>query len=404
MNDMSENPRIALGGNNPPASILEAMQEKYKRQLDQAAELRDAAAQVPHIICDDETEAKASELILKMRGLERALEDAQKAERKPFSDTVKQINGFFTTKIEVLEADRGKVVVKSEDYLTRKAAAEKSRLEAEAEKRRLESERLAREAAEAEKKRLEAQRQREDEERKAREAEAARAKAVEDRRIAEEAAEKARLEAIAMAERRKIAEAEEVLRRQKVKEQQELDQKAKEERDAEAAAQKVIHDKRMAEMRAEEDAAKERRRVADEEALAARAVAEEERKKQREAEEQAALAKRGEASAGRDSRDALNAAVREEKKADRIEDKVRGPDADMARTRSEHGAVSTLTRSWTYRITDKDKLDRNALWHLIDTDAIRVAVGKWMHLQPATQEARKMDGAVFEIETNASHR
>jgi hypothetical protein len=259
MNDMSENPRIALGANNPPASILETMQEK---------------------IDDDETEAKASELILKMRGLERSLEDAQKAERKPFSDTVKQINGFFTTKIEVLEADRGKVAVKSEDYLLRKAAAEKSRLEAEAEKRRLESERLAREAAEAEKKRLEAQRQREDEERKAREAEVARAKAVEDRRIAEEAAEKARLEAIAMAERRKVAEAEEVLRRQKVKEQQEIDQKAKEERDAEAAVQKLEHDKRMAEMRAEEDAMKEVRRIADQEAVAARAVAEDERRKQ----------------------------------------------------------------------------------------------------------------------------
>lgn len=391
---MIANERIVLGGNNPPEDLVAELRDRHKVLFDQFLELTDAASQVPEKIDNDITHAKILELSRKMRTVMAQADSVRKIEVEPFKDKVDAVNGVFKSRIEPLKALREKIDKMHEDYSLAKAATEKRRLEEEAEKRRIESERLAQQAAEDERRRLEAQRLREEEERKAREAEAARAKAVEDRRIAEEAAEKARLEGIAMAERRKVAEAEEVLRRQKVKEQQELDQKADEERKAEAAVQKEAHDKRMSEMRAEEDAAKERRRVADEEANAARAVADAERRKQREAEEQAALAKRDEKSAGRDSRDALDAAVRQDKQAGRIEEKISGPEADLARSRSEHGAVGTLTRRWECRLIDRTKVDIVTLAPFINEDAISAAGYKWMMAQ--AQENRSMAGFAME--------
>ena len=135
MNEML-NPRGLIGDNFPPINILETLQEKYRKDLDQAAELRDAAINVPSVISDDETESKVSELILKMRGQERVFDEAQKAERKPYNDKVKEINGFFLTKIEVLEKERGVISVRSGEYLDRKAAAERRKLEEEAQKKR----------------------------------------------------------------------------------------------------------------------------------------------------------------------------------------------------------------------------------------------------------------------------
>jgi chromosome segregation ATPase len=394
MNDMSENPRVAVGDNNPPTSIVAELRQNYAQLFSQFSELSDAAMTVPAKIEDDETHAKVLELIKKMRVALQQAEAARKIEVEPFKQRVDEVNGVFKSRIDNLKTVREGVDKKNEDYLLAKAAAEKRRLEEEAEKRRVESECLAREAQEAEQKRIEAQRQREEEERKAREAEAARARAVEERRIAEEAAEKARLEAIAMAERRKVAEAEEVLRRQRAKEQAEREEQDAEKRRAQTAAENEAHAKRMAEMRAEEDAAKERRRVADEEAAAARLKAEEERKRQREAEEQAAIAKRAETTAGRDSRDALDAAVREEKKADRIDEKANGPEADLARSRSEHGAVGSLGNRWECRLVDRRLVDIVALGPFIREDAIDAAGYKWMMAQE--DHNRKMNGFVME--------
>jgi hypothetical protein len=184
------------------------------------------------------------------------------------------------------------------------------------------------------------------------------------------------------------------LRRQQAKEQAERDQQDAEKRRAQAALEKDEHEKRMAAMRVEEEAAKERRRQAEDEAAIARAKAEDERKRQRDAEEQAALAKRSETSAGRDSRDALNAAVREEKKADRIDDKVNGPEADLARSRSEHGAVGTLTRRWECRLVDRTVVDIVKLAPFINEDAISAAGYKWMMAQQ--QHHRSMRGFIME--------
>ncbi len=373
------NPNVFIGANNPPVNIVETLSEKYKRELDQAAELRDAANNAPATISDDETEAKVSELILKMRGQERVFDEAQKSERKPYNDKVKEINGFFLTKIEPLTALRGKLTARSGEYLDRKAAIERRKLEEEAQKKREQAQRDIEAAQKAESERIAAEHARREEERKAVEAKAAKERAEQDRRDAEARA------ALAIENEKKLA-------------RERKDREAQAERDGEArAAQKVNDDAAAAKAKAE-------RELAEQEAIEAKAKRDAAREEQRIAEDNAAQAKRDERVAIRDGKEAFENALRSEKHADNIETKVEGPDADLARTRSEHGAVSTLSRSWTYRVTDYDKLDKNALWSLIHRDAIDVAVRKWMLLQPATQEARQMPGAVFEIEVTAQHR
>ena len=125
--------------------------------------------------------------------------------------------------------------------------------------------------------------------------------------------------------------------------------------------------------------------------------ADEERRIQREAEERAAAAKRDEKSAGRDSRDALDAAVREDRKADRIEGKAHGPESDLGRSRSEHGAVGTLTRRWECNLVDRDKITVDAILKLfpfINEEAISAAGYKWMMAQ--SQENRSLPGFTME--------
>ena len=122
------------------------------------------------------------------------------------------------------------------------------------------------------------------------------------------------------------------------------------------------------------------------------------------AEDSADEAKREEKIATRDTKGALEDALRNEKRADRIEQKAEGPDADLARTRSEHGGVATVSRNWTCRIVDASKLDYKTLQPFVPLDIWEICLRKWMLLQPATQEARQMPGAVMEIEVTAQHR
>lgn len=399
MNDMTT---ATIGHNNPVAPLVAELRDRNKALFDQFEELTDAAATVPGTIEDDITHAKVIELSKKMRVVIAQADSVRKIEVEPHKEKVDQVNGVFKSRIDPLKALREKIDKLHEDYSLKKAAAEKRRLEEEAEKRRIEAERLQKEAAEAERRQLEAQRQREEAERRQREAEEARARAVKEKEEAEARAEAERQKAIELAAQRKKAEAEEDERRRLAKLQQAKDEEEATARKEQERIDREAHEKRMAAMRAQEDAAKDARRKADEEAAESRRKAEEERKKQREAEEAAAASKRDEKSAGRDSRDALDAAVRQDRQADRIEDKAKGPEADLARSRSEHGAVGTLTRRWECRLTDRNAVDKLALWPFINEEAISAAAYKWMMAQAA--ENRRMPGTVMEELTVGSVR
>ena len=91
-----------------------------------------------------------------------------------------------------------------------------------------------------------------------------------------------------------------------------------------------------------------------------------------------------------------------EKRADKIATVVAGPEAELARTRSEPGAVSTLSRRWESGIVDRTKLDKDALWPFIHGDALEAALYKWMMAQP--QDKRVMAGASMEEVTSGQTR
>lgn len=405
MNDMTPAATIGHNSGEEASDLVKQLRASNAELFRQVQELIDVAQTVPSKIEDDETHAKVLELLKKSRVVSGMLEATRKIEVEPHKKKVDETNGVFKTRKEALEKACDPLRSASEDFLNAKAAAERRRIEEEERKRREEAERLQREAAEAERQRVEAQRKREEEERKAAEAEAARLKAIKDKEDAERRAEEERAKAAKLAEERRIAEAAELERRRLAKEQQAKDE-------AEAAARKEqeridreAHEARMAKLREEEAVAREARRKADEEAAEARRKADEERRVQREAEEAAAAAKREERTASKDSRDALDAAVREERKADRLEEKASGSEADLARSRSEHGAVGTLTRRWECRLVDRAKITPDAMLTLfphINEEAISAAGYKWMMQQ--AQDKRNLPGFAMEEVTSGAVR
>lgn len=372
---------IAMQGHNrPPADMVGDLQDKYKDLLDRMAELADAAKQAPETIADDITHAKVIELAKAMRKAEREADDRRRDEIEPFKAAGETVNGFFKSRIDPLEKLRRVITERHEAYAQRKAAAEKRRLEEEAEKRRRAEQEALAAAQEAQRTRLNA-------EAAQRECEML-ADFARDSRNA--AASKVQLAAADLADA-KLAEAQinarllaidaDFARRRQEKQEATLEERSEARRaDAEALV-----------------AAKAKRQEADTRLRLAREEEAEERRKQIEAERQAAEQRRLAAAAGREERQQMDAAVREDRRAAKIEDKAGGPEADLARTRSEHGAVGTLARRWVSRVTDRTALDKAALWPFINGEAIEAALWKWMMAQ--TPEKRVMAGAVMTEET-----
>lgn len=374
-----------IGHNSPPETIADELALAHKTDLDLKAELLEAFKTAPERIDDDITQTKAAELIKKTRALERKLEDARDRAKLPFEDTVKAIRGFFNTTIEPLEKARKALNEKSQSYLQRKADEEKRRLAEEEEKRRAAAAEALRLAQEAEKAKTASTAAAQDAARLAEEAAQAKAAASSEQEAAAADLTAAKA-AHAQVKADMLAYAAEVAIRAKAGDPIEEDVKA---------AKKAEFEGLLATARAKVDAADAVLKAAREKAIAAKAEADRLARERAEAERQARAAERDRAAA-------LNEAVREEKAADKIAAKIEGPEADLARTRSLHGAVSTLERRWTWAIVDRSLLDKEALWPLLHEDAIAVALGKWALLQPP--EKRVMAGAKIEQETNAQVR
>lgn len=380
MNDLTPDPRLAPGGNNPPMSIADELALAHGEDLALKADLLESYRTAPERIDDDTTQTKAAELIKKTRALELKLDRSCDAAKSPFEEKVKAIRGFFKTTVEPLERARVALNEKSKDYLQRKADAEKRRLAEEEERRRAaaaEALRLA-QAAEAAKTASTAAAQ--DAARLKQEADEARAAATSEQETAAAALTAAKA-THAQVKADMLAYAAEVAIRAKNGDPIEEDVKA---------AVKVGFEKLLADARATVEEADGTLKAAREKAIAAKREADRLEAERIDAERKARAAER-EAQAN------LKEAVREEKAADKIAAKIEGPEADLARTRSLHGAVSTLAQQWTCSIVDRALLDKEALWPFIHGDALQAALWKWMQSQP--DDARVMTGARIEKDT-----
>lgn len=380
MNDLTPDPRLALGGNNPPTSIADELSMAHKEDLDLKAELLASYASAPGRIDDDATQTKAAELIKKTRALELKLDRACDAAKSPFEEKVKAIRGFFKTTIDPLEKARVALNEKSKDYLQRKAEAEKRRMAEEEERRREAAAKALKLAQDAENARNASAAAAQDAARLAQEAADAKAAATSEQETASAQLTAARA-AHAQIKADMLAFAAEVAAKAKDGTPIADDLKAAKKQEFETA---------LAAARAEVDTADAALKAAREKAIAAKREADRLEEERRENERKARAAER-EAQAN------LKEAVREEKAADKIAAKIDGPEADLARTRSLHGAVSTLARQWTCEVLDRALLDKEALWPFINGEAIQAALWKWMMAQPDAD--RVMAGARIEQET-----
>lgn len=378
-------PRHAIGANNPPVTLADEFAERFKAELDRYAELIASGKEAPETIGDDETHKKVVELAKQMRSLEIVLENNRGIEKKPFDQKVDEVNGWFKSRIEPLETLRKALQVRHKDYADRKAAEEKRRLEEEAERKRQterEALRLATEAQAA--------------------TEAANI-AASDARIA---ADDAKLQREAATTEVEVAQADYA------------DARAKSgaiwakilEIDADIArrrkAGETITPEQVAaakgDLPEQHRAAKQATADAEGKLKDARKAAVEAKQRQQEAEQKAEDEQRAAAAANRQVEQHMGDAIRADKAASKIEQRAAGPAADLARVRSEHGAVGTLQRQWQSRITDRTKLDMAALWPFIHEDALGAALWKWMMAQPP--EKRVMAGAAMTEETIGSVR
>jgi multidrug efflux pump subunit AcrA (membrane-fusion protein) len=189
--------------------------------------------------------------------------------------------------------------------------------------------------------------------------------------------------------RRSEAELREAEERKRAAEEAERKARAEAEA-AERRREQARKDTEEAEARAKAAKEANEREIARQQVLAAKAEADRATIAKVEAEAEARAAKTEVREADRDATLAAGAAVRLEKRAERIEDKITDT-AALSRTRGELGTVGSLARRWTYRVTDYDAIPLERLKPFLNRDAIDAAVYRLMQ----TGE-RDLPGVVFE--------
>lgn len=373
-----QNPR-AVPGNNMPV-IIEEIFRTFNDELpdrlrsdcgeviDRAKELVENAANVPEVIENEEQEAKATDIVSQMKKHQKVADSRRLGISALPRQSQAIINNFFADgAINPLE----KACARIEPGVTKF-----KRIKAEKELReREERERKARE--EAERQRREA----EDAARKLREAEAAKLRAQEEEKRAKEAAIKARQDAQDAEDRRVRAEAQR-------KEQERLAEEAVSKRkkaDAERAARK-----------AQDDAEKAQR-----DRLAALAEAQREREKAAAAKTEVGLAKGDVSDAGRDAKTATNLAAHAEKDVRKAERDSGAKLAAVSGVRGDLGGQSSLRTKWVGIITDRNKLDKKALWDFISDEDLQKALNKFVSVHKG---GRQIAGAVIQEESDTAFR
>ena len=366
-----------VGHNRPPVTTADEMAEKARDLIAAHAELMETGKTVPAEWNDDDTEAKASELIKKMRATELAMDKLRDVERDPFGKKYDEIGKFFKFYTSKMEDLRKAINDRSAAYKMRKAEAEKRKLAEEAEKKRAEEQRLMRLAQDAEETKNDAKRSLEEASRLASDAVEAKRAAITEQEIA--AADLAEAKA-AMAK----------VKADNLQIKADIARKAQDGTpvsDAEKETLRADAEAKISSAKASVEECEAALKAAREAAIAARDTA---RRAQEEEDAKQAAAKAAE----RAEKGHVAEALQVSKQAEKIEAKATGPDADLARVRSLHGATSTLRREWQVEITNRNALPRDVLWPFINEDELRIAARKWMLNQP--EDKRQMPGTRME--------
>lgn len=341
--DTITDPRLAIGGNNPPDPIellRVNLKETHADLMARFAQLIGMADRLP-VDMDDEWEAKISEAIKSCTAFTRNSEVTRLDANAPHRALIAATDAFFKGMSDKVDALKIKL---SKDYLTpyqqEKADREKRRREEEA--------RIAREKAE-------------EEERKARE---------ERERVAEarRREEAARLEAERI--KREAREAEEA---RKAAAKAELERIERERQDAERREEEAKT------KRAREKAARDQENLDREAAETAARIKREEQAARDKAREEARVAKADIDLAAADRREAARSAgVARDRAATAIQEQnvttraAKASAAALSRTRTDLGAVASLRTTWTFDVTDRAAVPR--LYLEVNESAIAAAI------------------------------
>lgn len=149
--------RLAPGGNNPPPELKvgddlrEALAREHAALVKRKDDLLAAEVRVPAEIADEDQAKKAADYIKLVSAAAKAANTVRVGTKEPYLEGGRIVDGFFTAGIcEPLTSLKGRVEVKLNAYLRRKAEAERKLREAEARSQAEEAARAAREAAERE--------------------------------------------------------------------------------------------------------------------------------------------------------------------------------------------------------------------------------------------------------------
>jgi len=157
----------SIGDNNPPLISNDELYLQHTAVIARVSELEAKAAEQPTFVelGDDRTQGALQDIIKEVDGEIKRLESKREEVKDPFLSAGRLVDGFFKALADPkgkqqgrLDKIRAALAKTATDYLRRKDAAERARLEAEARKRREEEDRLR---AEQRKREEEAERLRE---------------------------------------------------------------------------------------------------------------------------------------------------------------------------------------------------------------------------------------------------
>lgn len=153
MPDDIRNPRLDIGGNNPPSPI-EALRaelaENSGKLIARRDELLSGVERAPAEIADEEICGKVADLVKMIMACHKASEAARVAAKEPYLEAGRAVDGFYRAITDPLEKARKTLDQRLTAYQRRKAEEERRRREEEAARQRAEAEAARRAAEEAE--------------------------------------------------------------------------------------------------------------------------------------------------------------------------------------------------------------------------------------------------------------
>lgn len=132
--------------NNPPSDaeiMRDRLKERHAALLDEAENLLLEAEALPKEIFDDREASQINDFIKSLNDVTKRIESVRKAEKQPYLDAGRYVDGFFTIKTDELSAAVVRAKLPLTAHLQRKADEEAKRRAAEAERLRKEAEEKA---------------------------------------------------------------------------------------------------------------------------------------------------------------------------------------------------------------------------------------------------------------------